>query len=281
MTSRDVEKRVGGLGILESIGVRPRPTWVRGPAFIDGDEIVLIGGKAELYAAFDPEHATRLLLDLGNLAKLGEVVAGEKTFDVRLTDTGRALEFAKTHGLLWHGPGKVGRDEVQESLKDWFIAGVELSFSTALYGKIRQSQEEGPAEPVRSYLRMLRDAGIFKHISLPDGDDELLEYASIQLAERISRGLAECTPTLVAACGLLEDGVRVGEAGDFRFGNDSGSLIGAAYYQLASLVSRKVVVRDCAECGVMFVPNDPRQREHKKCGNRKRQRESRERRKPG
>lgn len=225
-----------------------------------------------------------MLFDLGNLGKLGEIVEEEapdaRLIDaIRLTDTDRALAFAETHGFLWHGPTRVGGGEVRESLKDWFLAGLELSISTATYSKIRRSQEEGFAGPIHSYLRALRDAGIFGHIRLPDADNELLEYASIQLAERITRGMTECTPTLSAGCGLLKkDGAKVGEAGDFRFGNDPGSLVGAANYQLALLVSRKKLVRECYECGEMLVPEDPRQRYHTKCGNRKRQRERRKKR---
>jgi hypothetical protein len=70
---------------------------------------------------------------------------------------------------------------------------------------------------------------------------------------------------------------RLGEAGDFRFGNDPGSLVGAANYQLAVLISHKRRIVACKECGQIFIPDDPRQRYHKKCGNRKRQRERRER----
>jgi hypothetical protein len=263
--------------MLDSIGVRPRPTWVRGPAFIDGDEIVLAGEATEQYAAFDPEHATRLVLDLGKLAELGELVKGEKTLDIRLVDTGRALEFAETHGLLWHGPGQVSNGEVRESLKDWVVAGVEFVITTAMYLTIRQSQDEDSAEPIRRYLRTWRDTGLFKRISLSDNDSDLLEYACIQLAERISLGISECTPTFTAACGLLDDGARVGEAGDFRVGNDPGTLVGAANYQLGRLISHKRRVIACEECGEIFIPDDPRQRYHAKCGNRKRQRERRER----
>ncbi len=175
----------------------------------------------------------------------------------------------------------MGAGEVRESLKDWFLAGVDLSLSTAMYSCIGQPQEEKSAEPVRSYLRLLRDAGFFKRISLPDDDNDLLEYSSIQLAERVSRGMAGCTPTLSAACGLLEDGKKVGAAGDFRIGNEPDSLVGAANYQLACLIALKKVARDCEECGEMFFPEDPRQRYHPKCGARKRQRESRQKRKAG
>jgi hypothetical protein len=124
----------------------------------------------------------------------------------------------------------------------------------------------------------VRRAGARVCISLPDADDELLDDACVQLAERISRGMADCTPTLFAACGLLKDVGKVGGAGDFRFVNDPGSLVGAANYQLARLIARKKKVRWCKECGEMLVPDDPRQTYHKTCGNRKRKREERQRR---
>ena len=282
MTSRDVGKNISEDGtILESVGVRSRPTWIRGEAFIDGDEIVLVESAAEHYSAFDPEHSLRLLLDLGNLAKIGQIVKREKTLGCQVTDARRAVEFSKNHGFLWHGPRQLGSGVFRENLEKWCIAGIELTVTTAMYSKIKEGLEEPvpSAEPIRRYLRMWRDTGLFKHISLPDDDNELLEYACIQLAERISRGMAECTPTFSAACGLLKDGIKVGGAGDFRFGNDPGSLLGAANYQLASLVSRKKLVRECEECKEMFIPEDPRRRYHPKCGARKRQRERRQRRK--
>jgi hypothetical protein len=160
---------------------------------------------------------------------------------------------------------------------------VELAVTTAMYSKIKQSLEEPEpsAEHVRRYLRMWRDAGLFKRIRLSDDDDELLDYACIQLAERISRGMKDSTPTLSAAGGLLKDGTKVGTVGDFRFGNAPDSLVGAAKYQLAILVSHKKVVIGCKECGEMLVREDPRQQYHKKCGDRKRKREQRRKQQAG
>jgi hypothetical protein len=253
--------------------VRERPTWVRGEAQIDGDEIVLDGGVAEEYVAFDPKHATRLFFDLANLAKLGEEGEGghdphvRRIDTVRLTDTGRALEFAKAHGLLRHGPGGVGKGETRESLRKWYVAGLGLMITTSSYISIKQAQEEGSVEPVRSYLRSLRDVGHFRRIVMPDDElSKLLEWASIQLAENISRHMAGCAPRLN----------KVG-AGEFVIGNDPDSLVGAAYYQLAVLISRKAIIRICRECGELFPPTDPRQWEHTKCGNRRRKREQRAR----
>lgn len=276
-----LEKLLEGQKIVEPDNVRSRPTWVRGEVRIDGDEIVLDGSTAERYAIPGSEHGATLLFDLGALGKLGEMIDVGEDSDtrlinaVRLTDTGRALEFGRAHGLLWHGPRQVGKGEVRESLRKWLFAGLDVSINLATYASIRRSQEEDSAEAVRSYLRAQRDGGFFKRIAMPDDDDDLLEWASIQLAERISRGMAGGAPTLTAACSLSRDGVKVGGAGDFRFGYEPDSLKGAANYQLARLISRKKLVRECAECGEMFLPTDPRQREHRRCGNRKRKREER------
>lgn len=257
----------------ESIGIRPGATWVRGRASIDEHDIVLVEGKAEEYPAFQPEHSTQLLFDLADLPNLTDFSASP---NVRITDPQRARDFAYNHGLLWHGPRHLGSGECRESLWDWVSVGYALGVGVSLYMTIEQSTEEGSAEPVRSYLRMLRDAERWHRLPLPDEDTELLEYASIQLAEHITRGMAECTPTFVAACSLLDDGAKVGKAGDFRFGNDPGSLVGAAYYTLASLISRKERFKNCEGCGRMFQVEHGSQRFcEKKCATRKRQRELR------
>src|SRR5215210_7632252 len=161
--------------MLQSIGPRPRPTWVRGPARIDGEDIVLDGGVVEEYPVSDPEDGPSLLLDLGNLGNLGKIVGadepGARMDDtVRVKNTGRALDFVERHGLLWHGPTQVRMGQVRESLKDWYWAGLYFSFSTMMYLNLRRSREEGTAEPVRFYLRMLRHAGFFKLIRIPDAD---------------------------------------------------------------------------------------------------------------
>jgi hypothetical protein len=252
---------------LESSGIRPRPTWARGPASIVGDEIVLAEGRAEEYAAFEPDHSVELLFDLMDLQNLFEPPS------TIVLEPRRAESFARRHGLLWHGPEHLRSGECRESLRGWYEASLTLGFSAALYEAIKKAREEESAEPVRRYLRALRDAGMWRRAPLPDGRDELLEYADIQLAESITRGMADCTPTLTAACGLREDGAKVGEAGDFRLGNNPSSLVGAAYYQLALLISRRVEIKNCEGCGRMFEIRHGSQRFcSKRCATRKRQR---------
>lgn len=81
-------------------------------------------------------------------------------------------------------------------LKDWYLTGLGLLINTRSNMSFRRAQVVDSAEPVRSYLRTLRDAGYFDRIAIPDDDKDLLEWASIQLAENVSRSMVGCTPTL-------------------------------------------------------------------------------------
>jgi hypothetical protein len=258
----------------ESIGIRPVLVWARGEAVIGGDEIVLDGRATEEYAAFGPEHSTELLFDLADLQNVTDF----GTFpNLSVTDPQRARRFASRHGLLWHGAEHLGNGECRESLRAWISYGYTLGVCLSLYMTIQESFEEGSAEPVRGYLRMLRDAERWHRLPLPNDDVELVEYASIQLAELVTRGMADCTPTFIAACSLVDDGTKLGNAGDFRFANDPGSLVGAAYYALARFISRKERFGNCEGCGRVFQVRHASQRFcEKKCATRKRQRELRQ-----
>ena len=246
----------------ESIGVRPWPMWVRGPAHIDGDEIVLDMDKAQPYNAFEPEHRATLLRDVAALR------------DFKLQDP---VAFARRHGLLWHGPDQVYKGECRESLRWWKAVGTYLTMTIHLYMALKQGLEEESAGPVRDVLWAYRDARLFKD-KIPDDKDVLLEYASIQIAEMITRGLADCKETLVAACGLIRDGKRLGPAGDFLRVTEPSDLVGAAYKQLATEVVHKEEFRECKGCGRWFQPEHGRQWHHTKdCGRNKRQRNFRAR----
>lgn len=242
-----------------SVGIRPIPTWVRGLAFIEEGEVVLIESKSERYQAFTPEHSFRLLsalaqlvvVDFGGVEGSAEIAIGRNLIPA----------FVEEHGLLWHGPDSVGESEFREPLSAWSYAAGELQLSVVLWSKLRESIESNFAQPVREYLRSLRDAGVFRRMVLPDEDDKLLEFASIQLSERITRGMGGCAPTLLAPCSLIgEDGEKEGIAGEFVFGNNPDSLVSAANYELASLISRKEWFLDCEGCGRMFRPDHGHQR---------------------
>jgi hypothetical protein len=146
-----------------------------------------------------------------------------------------------------------------------------------LYMVLERGLGEESAKPVRDFLWAYRDAGLFID-KIPDDKDELLDYASVQLAEMITRGLADCKETFVAACGLMRDGKKLGPAGDFRRVIEPSDLVGAAYKHLATMIVRKEEFRVCKGCGRWFQPKHGRQWHHTKdCGRNKRQRNFRAR----
>jgi hypothetical protein len=259
-----------GAMATESIGVRSWPLWVRGPAEIDGDEIVLDAARAKPYSAFESEHYATLLPDLAAL----------RNFELQ-----DPVAFARRHGLLWHGPEQVRAGECRESLAWWGAVGEYLTIAISLYAALKNGLDEDTAEPVRDHMWAYRDAGFFVG-AIPDDKNECLEYASIQLAEMIARGLEGCAVTFVAASGLVrgdgKDRKKLGPAGDFRYVYQPPDLVGAAYKYLASLIVSKAEFRECKGCGRWFQPSHGRQTHHTKdCGNSKRQRELRQRRKEG
>lgn len=236
--------------------------WISGPARIDGDEIVLEPDKARLYSAFEPEHYPEVLCDLAALR------------DFKLQDP---VDFARRHGLLRHGPDQVHKGEYRESLRWWRAVGTYLSMTIHLYMALKQGLDEKSAGPVRAFLWAYRDARLFKD-KIPDDKDELLEYASIQLAELITRGLEDSKETFVAACGLLRDGNKIGPPGDFRYVIEPPNLVALAYKHLASLIVTRAEFRVCKGCGRWFQPIHGRQWHHTKdCGRNKRQRNFRAR----
>src|SRR5215212_10863232 len=88
----------------ESIGIRPRPRWIRGDAHIEDGEIVLDVARARSYDFFDPKHYATLLPDLAAL----------RDFKLQAPEG-----FARKHGLLWHGPADFASGSCQESLHKW------------------------------------------------------------------------------------------------------------------------------------------------------------------
>jgi hypothetical protein len=243
----------------ESIGIRPRPRWIRGDAHIEDGEIVLDVARARSYDFFDPKHYATLLPDLAAL----------RDFKLQAPEG-----FARKHGLLWHGPADFASGSCQESLHKWQRVGEYLTMTIALYMALKHSLDENTAEPVRRFLWVCRDGGLFID-KIPDHKDELFEYVSIQLAELITRGLEGTKQTFVADCGLTRAGKKVGPAGNFRYLTDTPDLVATAYKHLASLIVTRVEFRECKECGRLFQPTHGNQWYHvAECGRNKRRRDS-------
>jgi predicted nucleic acid-binding Zn ribbon protein len=241
--------------VTAAFPLRQHPEWVRGPAHLEGDEVVLREGAAERYLTDESEHRLQLLMDLTSLR------------DCKPQDV---VRFVNRHGLLWHGPKDVGSGKCRESLADWRGEVSHLWLTISFYLILKLAQEIGTARPVRNYLQRLRDPDLdFFYARIPDDDRECLETVSLLLAERITRGMEGCSWTLVAACTLSRDGVREGGPMDFLFGEDPPNLVAAAYAQLAHLLVNKVPVNTCGGCGIMFIPKRAGQKYcSQRCSNR-------------
>jgi predicted nucleic acid-binding Zn ribbon protein len=233
----------------DAISLKQYPEWVRGPAHIDGDEVVLNEEAAEKYLVDESEHREQLLHDLTALSEY---------------DPQGVVNFVRRHGLLWHGPEHLGGGECRESLTYWQAAAWDLRILIGLYIRLQD------AESMRKYLRSLRDGKIF-WTPIPDDNQLCLEYASIELARGITQGLEGCSWTLTAGCTLKRDGVKVGGPTDFLFGDDPPNLEAAAYAQLASRIVNKAPFNECEGCGTLFTPEHGSQRYcSQRCGNRAR-----------
>lgn len=226
-------------------GPKQRPVWARGTAFEDGGDIVLRRENAEDYAFYEQDRLERLLLDLAGLRNMGSLA------DPSQLNPGPALAFARRHGLLWHGPEQLEEGDCRESLASWFFESEELAISIALYMSVRECVGAGSTKPLRQYLQLQRDLGVFWGI-MPKDSEELLKGMSIILAERVNNGMKGCQQTFLAACGLMRDGAEVGPAGDFRYSVDPANLVAAAYHEFAALMVTKARFKGCPGCGQVF-----------------------------
>jgi hypothetical protein len=242
------------------------PQWIKGPARIEEEEIVLDGGRAETYYIHEPED---LLFDLTTLYPSHP---NFKTQD--------AVRFVRRHGLLWHGPEAVARSEYRESLEDWWYAGATLSVTITLYKKLMEGVETGSAEPVRSLG--------FHPVRVPGtqqwGDDEYeLMVASMMLASQINERLADCSHAIAAACGFMgADGGPLAGPGLFMYDIRPPNLESAAYAHLAQLIVARAEIKDCPGCGRPFTPESGKQKYHSpSCASTSRGRRFREKRRSG
>lgn len=228
-----------------SVGPRQRPTWARGFARVDGNDIVLRREDAEDYAFFEQDRLEELVLDVAGLRNIG-TLSNPGQLDPQL-----ALAFVRRYGLLWHGPEQLASGECREPLRSWFLEGEELMLSIALHMTLRESLDAGTVQPLRQYLRLMRDLGIF-YGAMPQDSEKLLRGISIILAERVNKGMQGCKQTFLAACSLERDGAEVGPPGDFRYSIDPANLVAAAYSEFASLMVTKARFKGCPGCGRVF-----------------------------
>jgi len=209
------------------------PQWLRGPAVIDGDHVVLEERQRETYQPH--VHPYELLLDLAGVDSRHDI-----------------LGFVRKHGLLWHGPDA---DEHRESLEDWAVATGWLRWTLLLYADLGDfvDGDESRFDAVRTN-ELVR---VFAGGEPPVYRDELKHLASEAVSHAITAGLGEVRVNVVAAS---ETSYTESRPGEFSFLFDPANLLGHAYAEAAHLIVQRAPLTQCPECGRLFAVEHGRQK---------------------
>ena len=224
------------------------PEWVRGPARVEGQEIVLDERRAERYWLYESEQAEQMAFDLAAMAwhRSGR-------------DPDQVRAFVRRYGLLWHGPDKVGSGECRESLEDWWSAAEGLSAVLAMSAALGEAMREGSGEPIRRFF---------------------LESAGLRVSFGVSSDEAHIRAATTIAAKLLNDGQRDGHwglvtagPGEVQLAYYPTNLVAASYANIGALVATKAEFRECPGCGRIFQPKSGKQKYHDpQCATKARQR---------
>jgi hypothetical protein len=223
---------------------RQYPFWARGPARIEGDEIVMYEAMAQEYYLFEP---TDLMFDLADLAA-----------DPANPDSHGALAFVRTYGLLWHGKEDLGSGKCRESLSDWWRESYTFAVTADLYVRLKDSVQSGTAEPLRTGPI---NYSAFEDDEITRDDEALMEFSSLLLAEMISLRLEGCNLGIASSFGL---DVPRREPLTFLLSQNPPNLVSAAYAQLAMAIVNRAPMQNCPGCGRMFIPTSGKQKYHSK-----------------
>jgi hypothetical protein len=218
---------------------RQYPIWARGPARIEGDEIVMYEAMAQEYYLFEP---TDLMFDLADLAA-----------DPANPDSHGALAFVRTYGLLWHGKEDLGSGKCRELLSDWWKESYMLAVTADLYVRLKESVRSGSAESLRHGPV---DYTAFEDMGITE-DDALIEFSSLLLAETISVKLKGCDLGISSSLGL---DVQPREPSTFLLTQNPPDLVTAAYAQLAMAMVNRAPMQACPGCGRLFIPESGKQK---------------------
>lgn len=216
------------------------PHWARGPARLDGKEIVLDEDRARPYYLYEP---TDLMFDFADLAA-----------DLSDLDPRRIAAFVRRYGLLWHGAEALGSGECRESVEDWFKEAYVFALTADLYVRLKEAVGTGSAEQLRTsplnFLDAVRGGD-------PEDDQFCIEGASLYLAEVISRSLKGSHLTVSSSLNLDIEGRS---PLTFLLAQNPPDLVAAAYAQLAMAMVNKAPMEECQGCGKMFIPESGKQK---------------------
>src|SRR5262245_20336323 len=221
--------------------------WLRGPARIEGEWVVLDRERAEEY---EPDDADDALTDLGAIDRPDQVIA-----------------FVRKHGLLKQGPDAADH---REPLSDWWASANQVFNTLQLAARLRKAIAGD-----RDALEYLETTWhpLYYGEDWPAGYDRreiLLARMGYAVAQRVSAGLAGVEEQIAAGVQFVsaETGER-GSAGTFYFRPRAPHLLALVYHRLARLLVERTPIEPCEECGRIFVVTDRRQRYcSPQCGNR-------------
>jgi hypothetical protein len=225
-----------------------QPEWVRGPAGIEGQEIVLDESRAEKYWLYESEQAEQMAFDLAAMA-----------FHRSGRDPQQVKAFVRRYGLLWHGVDKLGSGECREPLDNWWFEAEKLSSVLVMSAKLGEAMREGSATPVRRFF----ETQIFEGLGLSFPNDESYVRAATRIAARLlNQGMQEGRWGMVTA-----------QPGELQLAYYPNNLVAAAYANIGTLVATKAEFKECPGCSRIFQPTSGKQAYHDpQCATRARQR---------
>jgi hypothetical protein len=234
-----------------AIGLVKQPEWARGPARIEGREVILDESRAEPYGLYESEQAERMAFDLAAIAlhKPGP-------------DPREIKAFIRRYGLLWHGADKLGSGECRESLDAWRLEAEKLSTVLYFSTSLGDASREGSAAPVRRLFERAGVRPLFERFASNPTDEAYImaatEIAAGQLNQGLQGGMWELAPA---------------GPGELRLAFYAPNLVSAAYANVGALVARKAEFKECPGCGRIFPPKSGKQAYHdEQCATRARQR---------
>lgn len=246
----------GGEAVAQRSGLaqwQQYPAWVRGPAHMVNDEVVLDEGRAEPYLMRGTED---LMFDLADLAA-----------DWNKRNTRDVLAFARRHGLLWHGERDLGTGTCREPLSEWWGESRRMAFLMQLSAELNESVRIDSGRPIR---KMIGDFPEMFGASAQEArmqwlalsDQELMHTASMLLAEAVTTKLEGTNMGLVSGAhtSLRPNGPQI-----FLLSQNPPNLLAAAYVQFAQTVVSRAPIEECPGCRRRFIPRSGKQ---KYCTNR-------------
>jgi hypothetical protein len=207
-----------------------------------------LGGKYE--AVILPHYYIFEHRDL--MFDLAGVAAGWRTRDVR-----GILAFVRRYGLLRHGAEQLGTGNCREPVSAWRDEAARMYWIMDLYVRLKEAEARDSAAPLRGAIADFAQACEPK----PVNDEELMDCASMLLAEVVSGKLEGCTLGIASSVQL---DVAPNGPGIFLLSQRPPNLVAAAYGQLAQAMVSRAPMQECPGCGRIFIPESGKQKYHSK-----------------